>query len=130
MTNPKSQKANEYLLITGELTFIDPENENAMPNSVRSNGIMVLDERKLSHYALGKAQQVLQANFHKKMGEVQVTVVDVVLLNFEWLGRMTQGEFEKLPPGIAMRERTDATETGAPEQPSSSTAAIDAVAPQ
>ena len=132
MTNAKSEKAHEYVLITGELVFVDPAVENCLPNAIRANGVMVLPERKINRFAMGKAQQILQANFFQKMGEVQVNVVDVVLINFTWLGRMTPGEFSKTPEGLKMQERAPEGDdsNAAPAQPSSSTAALDEVTPQ
>ena len=130
MTNPKSEKAEEYLLITGELVFVDPKVEDSMPNAIRANGVMILSERKINRYAMGKAQQILQANFHQKMGEVQMKIVDVVITNFEWLGRMTPGEFAKMPEGLKMQERAPVGDepSAVPATPSASTAALDGLA--
>jgi hypothetical protein len=130
VSNSKSEKAEEYVLITGEIVFIDPKVERAFPNAIRANGVMMLSERKLNRYAMGKAQQVLQANFHQKMGEVEVQVVDVVLFNFTWLGRMTPGEFSKMPDGLKIQERAPESDepSAAPATPSTSTAALDELA--
>lgn len=132
MTNSKSEKAEEYLLITGELVFVDPtvDPEKQAPSAIRANGVMILSERKINRYAMGKAQQILQANFHQKMGEIRMQIVDVVITNFEWLGRMTPGEFAKMPEGLKMQERAPAGDepSAAPATPSASTAALDGLA--
>ena len=129
MSSSKSEKAEEYVLITGEIVFVDPtvEPEKQFPNAIRANGIMILSERKINRFIMGKAQQILQANFHQKMGEVKQTVVDVIIINFTWLGRMTPGEFAKMPNGMQLQERAPETDelSAAPAQPSPSTAALD-----
>ncbi len=105
------EEKQEYILIVGEIVFRSKE-EPEMVNAVRANGVMVSDNGNLGVYAMGKAQQVLQANFFKKLSNPDVEVVDVVLMNFVKLGRMTAEEFQRMPEGLKFQERT-----AAPEEP-------------
>lgn len=101
----------EYILIVGEIVF-RPKEQPEMVNAVRVNGVMISDNGTLGVYAMGKAQQVLQANFFKKLGNPDVEVVDVVLMNFVRLGRMTSEEFQRMPEGLKFQERA-----ATPEEP-------------
>ena len=94
----------EYILIVGEIVFHEKDKPKTI-NAIRANGVMVSDTGNLGVYAMGKAQQVLQANFFKKIGTPDVNVVDVVLMNFVKLGRMTADEFQKMPEGLKFQER-------------------------
>lgn len=99
----------EYILIVGEIVFRHKE-QPEMVNAVRANGVMISDNGILGVYAMGKAQQVLQANFFKKIGTPDVEVVDVVLMNFVKLGRMTVNEFQCMPEGLKFQERVEPKE--------------------
>ena len=99
-----SQEKKHHHLIVGEIVFTHqdaPEHVQA----IRTNGVLVDDGKDIPVRLLGKAQQILQLNFHQKMQDDKVTVVDVLLLDFCYLGHMTQDEFHKVPDGVELKEK-------------------------
>lgn len=97
-----SQKMH-YHMICGEIIFKDASSE--IPSAVRCNGVLVDPEKNIPVRLLGKAQQILQLQFHQKMDGLVVTVVDVVLMNFMYLGFMTEEQFRKTPEGMKVQEK-------------------------
>ena len=95
----------EFILVTGEIVFRQKDDTENI-NAIRCNGVMVQETRNIGIYAMGKAQQILQANFLKKMEGTNIVILDVVLYNFEFLGRMTTEEFQRQPEGLKIQERT------------------------
>lgn len=91
-----------HFLIAGELVFLQKESEEV--NGIRANGILITDDTNIGVSAIGKAQQVLQMNFFKKMGDSSLTIVDVIVMNLMYLGFMTEEEFKKTPPGLQQQE--------------------------
>lgn len=94
---------NHYHMIAGEIVFQDPSSE--LPVAIRANGVLIDPGKEIPIRLLGKAQQILQINFHQKMEGVEVKVLDVVLINFMYLGHMTAEQFQKVPEGMKMQER-------------------------
>lgn len=99
----KSEKKHHYL-ITAEVVFKHQEQEQV--TAIRINGVLIQDELGLPQRSLGKAQQIVQLNFHRRMAEESpfLTVLDVVLMNFVHMGHMTQEEFMKPPEGTKLAE--------------------------
>lgn|SRR5690606_20522611 len=90
-------------LITGEIMFREKDEERIA--SLRLNGILVDMDQELPVRLLGKAQQILQMNFHQRMQDDNIEVLDVVLSGFTYLGHMTQEEFHKAPEGTKLQEK-------------------------
>lgn len=90
-------------MIVGEIVFRDSAGENV--NAIRVNGVMMDDSRNIPVRLLGKAQQILQLNFHQRMQDETLVVVDVILINFMYLGHMTQEEFAQAPEGMQLQEK-------------------------
>lgn len=93
---------NHYTLITGQVIFTLEKEDNI--NAAHINGIIVTKDTKFTVKDLGKCQQILQLNFHKKLGEVAVNVVDVVIMGMTPLGHMTEEEFHALPEETKQQE--------------------------
>lgn len=98
MTNEESK---HHFLITGEIVFTEKSSDEV--NAIRVNGVLLTDQTNLPVASLGKAQQVLQANFHERMKGQKIDVVDVILTNITYLGQMTQDEFYKNPEGMELK---------------------------
>jgi hypothetical protein len=94
-------------LITGEIVFTGNNDE---VNAIRVNGVLIDPEISIPTRLLGKAQQILQLNFHQKMQDDKIKVLDVILLNFTYLGHMTQEEFHKDPEGMKRQEKKESAE--------------------
>ena len=111
---PKNIKQH-YHLVVAELVF--KPNDQEMINAVRMNGVIVDEEKGIPQRLLAKAQQIVQLNFHRKIEEesANVTVVDVVLMNFVYLGHFTQEEFFKQPEGMKVAERKEPTLQAVPD---------------
>lgn len=84
-----------HYLIAAELVFRNRGEDAIM--SIRMNGVLMTDKQKLPAKSLGKAQQIVQQNFHNKMQDPNIEILDVVLLNMPYLGHMTQEEYEAQP---------------------------------
>jgi hypothetical protein len=96
-------KKHHHFLISGEVVFV----RNEEISSLRMNGILISDRQDLPVRSLGKAQQVLQVQFHKQMAEhmAGVQIVDVLLHNFVHLGHFTKEEFNAAPEGMAVQPK-------------------------
>lgn len=100
----ENQKHHHHL-IAGEIVFKQKDHDNI--HSVRLNGVLIDPGREIPFRLLGKAQQILQLNFHQRMQEENIEVLDVVLTNFVYLGHFTQAEFHQVPEGMKLQEKTD-----------------------
>ncbi len=98
----KNEKLHHFLLV-GEIVFREPNSEQI--NALRVNGILIAPEKALPVRQIGKAQQVLQLNFFKRMQIPDLQVVDVVLVNIIHLGEFTQEEFHQPPEGTVLKEK-------------------------
>lgn len=98
-----------YFLIVGEILFRHVEKPDI--HSVRLNGVIISDTNNIPVKTLGKAQQTLQLNFHQKMQDEKMQVIDVILQNFVYLGHFTEEEFHQTPPGTEVQERPAAKPT-------------------
>lgn len=107
MEEQQVQQKKHHYLITAEIIFQPKDQE--MINAVRVNGVILIDDQNLTAAVLGKAQQIVQVNFHGRMQEESqnLTVVDVVLFGLTYLGHMTQEEFSKPPAGMKVQERKE-----------------------
>lgn len=99
MTEPTKH----HYLIAGEIVFKSPEMETV--NGMRANGILLTDTTNLGIAAIGKAQQVLQANFFQKMQDPNLIIIDVIITGLIYIGLMTEEEFKRMPPGMTQKEK-------------------------
>lgn len=95
-------QTSHYHMISGEIVFRTKGDEQI--NAMRMNGILKDQERDIPVRLLGKAQQVLQLNFHQRMQDQNLEVIDVVLMNFMYLGLFTEEEFHRAPEGTKLQE--------------------------
>lgn len=93
-----------YHLVTGSVIYQEAEDQPFQ--SITLNGIVRDDEKEIPTRLLGRAQQILQINFMKKIDSTQHKVVDVILLNFAYLGHMTEEVFQAPPAGTKLQEKT------------------------
>jgi len=102
MTEPVYQY---YHLVCGELVFRKTNSE--VVNSMRINCVLINNnEDGLTVRHLALAQQTLQANFHRRMDDTTLEVLDVVIMNIMPLGYFTEESFNAAPPGTVVREMT------------------------
>lgn len=102
-----SSKPHHHHLIHGEIVFQHKDFDQI--HSTRVNGVLVDPERNIPVRLLGKAQQILQLNFHQRMQDESIQVLDVILADFSYLGLMTQEEFQAVPEGAALQPKMEAT---------------------
>lgn len=94
----------DYFMATGEVVFTVATDET--PNAARCNAIIQTKDGRLSSLHLAKTQQLLQAQFFRKIGEIaDVKVADVVILGIIHLGQFTEEEFNKAPEGMVIQEK-------------------------
>lgn len=98
-------KKYHFHLITGEIVFRHQKDENSQINAIRVNGVLADENRALPARLLGKAQQILQLNFHNHMQDASIEVLDVVLVNFSHLGEFTEAEFHATPEGTKLKQK-------------------------
>ena len=94
-------KRSYYFLVAGEILFHTPDGEMGQ---VRLNAVVMNDSDTVPSALIGKAQQVLQLNFFKMANDAENTVVNVIILNFTNLGRMTEEQFHAVPEGMKIQE--------------------------
>jgi hypothetical protein len=108
--NTTSSDRKFFFMVAAQIVFsvkLDEANpENVAMNAVSLNGVVTHSEDKVPAKLLGKAQQVVQLQFAKKMGDdmPKINVVDVVILNIMNLGYMTDEEFSATPDGTKQQE--------------------------
>lgn len=101
-------------LITAEIVFTQKGQDQVA--ALRINGLLISEQQELPVRSLGKAQQIVQMNFHQRMQGQEVEVVDVVIFNLTYLGEFTQEEFHKAPEGTKLAEKTGAVPAAANEE--------------
>lgn len=103
---PDTKKYHHHL-ITGEIVFRHKQDESGQVNAIRVNGVLLDEARDIPARLLGKSQQILQLNFHKRMQDDSIEVLDVVLVNFVYLGEFTEEQFHAAPEGTALKPKTE-----------------------
>lgn len=96
----------EYILITGEIIFHGKEDPTL--NVMRLNTVVTTKDPRISVAHIGRAQQGLQMEFHRRMQQPELEVKDVIILNIVRLGHFTHEEFNAPPEGMKLQERTEA----------------------
>jgi hypothetical protein len=116
ITPPSDRKF--FFMVAATIVFQvqleDGNPESTVMNSVAINGVVTHTEDKVPAKLLGKAQQVVQLQFAKKMGDdmPKVNVVDVVIMNLMNLGYMSDEEFNATPDGMKQQEAAAAPAAG------------------
>lgn len=94
-----------HFLISAQIMFTDDQGNMG---SAPVNGVLIQDQLEVPSASLGKAQQIVQFHFIKKMGEdaPKVRIVDVHIMNLVHLGEMTEAVFKAAPEGMSLKEAT------------------------
>lgn len=85
-----------YYLVAGEVFFRTPEEEAGVPQnigSIKLNSMLTLSKNQIAARDMGRAQQALQMRFHERMADPSLQIFDVFLINFSYLGHMTNEQF-------------------------------------
>jgi hypothetical protein len=98
----KATTQQHYFLVTGELVFRRTEDE--VPNAIRMNAVVTSKDGRLGVAQIGKAQQALQLQFHKRMEDPTIQILDVVIMSLVPLGVFIPEEFHAAPAGTELRE--------------------------
>lgn len=105
-------KRQHYWMVAGEIVFRVKDKDGKDiegVNSVRLNTVVIGTEERFPVASIARAQQGLQMNFHRRMQDPMVEVVDAVLLGLMPLGWFTQEEFHARPEGVAVEEAAPST---------------------
>ena len=84
-----------YYLASALLVFqtkVDGELKEDL-NTLTMNTVMPVEQNFITAADLGKTQQSLQIQLHKRMEGVEVVVLDVLFNGISYLGEMTKEEF-------------------------------------
>jgi len=104
-----------YFMVTGQIVFRAPDaEEDTAPNSILVNAVITSPDGRIAVQQLGRAQQALQLQFFKKMGEAQLTVLDVVIMALMPLGVFTAAAFHAVPAAKATGEAVNPFSTMPP----------------
>lgn len=95
-----------FHMIAAEIVFRNKNDE--VVNALRINGVLADSNREIPVRLLGKAQQIVQLQFHQRMQDENIEVLDVVLMNFMYLGHMTTEEFNQTPANSQLQEKPTA----------------------
>lgn len=102
-------KAKHYYLVAGEILFRDPTEEGSSGlGSIKLNTLIVNEQPHVTAAHLGKAQQVLQMEMFKRLGDEKLQVIDVFIIGLSHLGLMTEAKFKQAPEGTMLQERAEA----------------------
>ena len=88
--------------------FQDLENNNSL-HTIRLNTVITNEEPFVGMRHIASAQQAIQLQAFKKLG-TEIKVIDVFIISVSHLGHMTQAEFEFVPEGYKVQERTNEAE--------------------
>jgi hypothetical protein len=91
-----------YYLVAGEI--ISQLSEAGPSNAVIMNALVISSDGRFSVQQIAKAQQALQFQFHKRMNNPKIQILDVVLVSLMNLGMFTDAEFNAAPAGMKMEE--------------------------
>jgi hypothetical protein len=93
-----------YHLVSAIVMFRDPASEGIGTLSLNA---VIHDPttKNIPSRMIGKAQQLIQLAFHKKIEDQEVQVMDVFIVGFSYLGNMTPAEFAAAPEGMVKQER-------------------------
>lgn len=86
-----------YFLLAGEIIFT--KKDDLTPYSSRLNTVLISEDSRIPVAMLGRAQQTLQVQFFKDMGDSELTVINVVILAVQHLGQFTNADFHAPPVG-------------------------------
>lgn len=84
-----------YALITAEIVFQQPDDPTIYTQ--RLNGVLADPQPEITAKLLGKAQQIAQLQFRKRMDDTAIEILDVVILGLTVLGYMTEAMFQGTP---------------------------------
>lgn len=94
-----------HFLISGSISFIDTTSEESAKrvNHLSLNGVLIQDKQGIPVKSLAKAQQVLQLNFFKQVGDegANLQIVAVILNNLVFLGEFTEEEWNQQPAEVS-----------------------------
>lgn len=96
-----------YYLVAGEIFYQTPDDEQM--GAMRLNCVVMSKDGRLSVAHIGRAQQALQAQFFRMIGNTNPNIVNVVIIAFNPLGEFTNAEFNAPPEGTKLAELVEAT---------------------
>ena len=98
------KKLHRYL-VAGEIVFtIKDEDGNDLINTVRLNSVLAVEHRNITVKDIGRAQQALQLNLHRRLDGEEVVVRDVVIISVCYLGHASEKDFNSAPVGMAVQQ--------------------------
>ncbi|MFP3556398.1 hypothetical protein SB861_37645 [Paraburkholderia sp. SIMBA_049] len=108
MNNQKAGDRKFYFMVAATVLFNMPEADDQVSvNTATLNAMLTHDKDVFPARMLGKAQQAVQMQLFKKLGEesTKANVLDVTILNVMNLGYMTDAEFQAVPEGTQQTEK-------------------------
>jgi hypothetical protein len=100
----QSEKFHHYL-VCGQVVFTVKDKENI--NAIFVNAVIHGSETVIPVRVLARAQQAVQVQFYERMQNPDIKVLDVVIMNMQYLGHMTKEEFQTPPENMEQQEVTE-----------------------
>jgi hypothetical protein len=91
-----------HFLVAGEIVFAAAEGQPS--NSVLMNALVISQDGRFAVAQISKAQQAMQLQFHKRMNNPTLQILDVIILGLMPLGEFTDAEFNAVPSGMKIEE--------------------------
>lgn len=96
------QKALPHFLVSATILFTAPDQPVAM---VPLNCVIVQEDKVHPVQSIAKMQQSAQFQFQQRYQDGTLTVTDVIINSFMYLGDFTQEDFHKAPEGMTLQEQ-------------------------
>lgn len=113
--------AQHHYLVAGEITFAEQQDDQSfIQNLVKLNCVIYSEKNKIRVQELGKAQQTLQMQFFKQLGNdpkllARMQITNVCVLGMTYCGHMSQEEFNAAPEGMKIQEKQEKLMTNGSE---------------
>lgn len=106
MSDSPNQKEKFHHLITGQILLT--QGEDAGLSNVFLNAVLTTKECVVGAHDIGRAQQILQMLFFKKVpaeDQQGIKIIDVVIMGIHTLGYMSDERFLQKPDNVEVQER-------------------------
>ena len=101
MKTVPTSKTQSYFLVAAEIMFQVKDQEGI--NMLRLNTVVMSQDPRFAVVQIARAQQSAQMQFHQKMENPLLEVLDVIILGIMPLGLFTHEEFNLTAPGTTIK---------------------------
>ncbi|WP_421991746.1 hypothetical protein [Roseococcus sp.] len=99
-----------YYLVCGQIVFRATGEEDGAPAAILINTTVISPDGRFAVLQIARAQQALQAQFHRRMEGQTLDVLDCIIQGIMPLGQFTPEEFNAAPEGQVVQPQVARTE--------------------